>query len=120
VRALRARLSEPTLERLWRRAGYPGRRPVRRAGRLTLERPCVIWAGPVGVDGYGRAPSGRRAHIEAHDEANGVPPAGYQRHHRCGVRLCVEPTHLVAIPRALHLRCHVWLQRDRWNRERAR
>jgi hypothetical protein len=116
----KARPSEPKLERLWRLAGFPARRRVRWARRLTLDEPCEVWTGPVGADGYGRAPSGRRAHIEAHDAAHGAPPKGYQRHHRCHNRLCVRPSHLVAIPLALHLRAHVWPQRDRWNRERAR
>lgn len=73
---------------------------------------CVLWKGGTNGHGYGRHGStinGRRqplAHVIAWERENGPVPAGMQIHHTCGVRLCVNTAHLIALTIAQHNAAH--------------
>ena len=63
---------------------------------------CWEWAGKryAGKYGYGRARVGDRVpavHRLAWELAHGPIPAGMHLFHRCGVRLCVRPDHMVVV-----------------------
>jgi HNH endonuclease len=61
---------------------------------------CWVWTGAQAAHGYGQYSVGR-AHIMAHRYAyivsRGPVPAGHQITHSCGVRLCMNPDHLMAM-----------------------
>ena len=63
---------------------------------------CWIWTAAKGAEGYGRVGiPGRRtalAHRVAYEDTNGPIPDGLQIDHICGVRACVNPEHLRAVP----------------------
>ena len=48
----------------------------------------------------------KRAAVVAYEEAYGPVPPGHVVHHTCENQWCVEPTHLVAITSAEHIRLH--------------
>lgn len=61
---------------------------------------CWLWTGFVNNQGYGRIKLGRKvsalyAHRVAVLLSGRDIPAGMIVHHRCGVRRCVNPDHLV-------------------------
>lgn len=67
--------------------------------------PCLIW--PYGVrNGYGkvdiRRGDTRSVHIVIYEDAFGPVPIGKELDHACEVRVCAEPTHLVALTKAEH------------------
>jgi hypothetical protein len=70
--------------------------------RLPLARPCKLWTGCTDKDGYGRKcheGCNRFAHRLAYCEAHGLALddiKGMVIRHKCDVRNCIEPTHLVA------------------------
>jgi len=67
--------------------------------------PCRIWAGGKSSNHYGIAShEGRRVRVHrlAFQSHGGRILAGFIVHHRCHHRLCWEPTHLQAIPRAVN------------------
>lgn len=61
---------------------------------------CILWEGHIGKrDGYGKA-SGRGAHRQAWEKANGPIPKGMWVDHICRVRACVNVKHLrIVTPR---------------------
>lgn len=64
---------------------------------MSLEKPCLPYAGRIRADGYGSARKGKLAHRVAYCTALGLPEsaiAGVFIRHRCDNRCCVEPTHL--------------------------
>lgn len=80
---------------------------------------CLLWTGAVNSRGYGcvmRCAHGYLAHRIAYADAVGPIPAGYQIHHRCRTRLCVNPLHLEAISPREHQR----LDRTKLNVEQVR
>lgn len=70
---------------------------------------CVLWTGSVLHNGYPvmhlRVPGGKR-HMAAHrwlwEHMNGPLADGIDVDHVCHVKLCVNPAHLRAIPRAVN------------------
>lgn len=73
------------------------------------ETPCKIWLGSVDKHGYPRISRGKKkvkAHREAFEVACGPIPAGHDVHHRCEVKLCVEPLHLQALTPEAHKALH--------------
>jgi hypothetical protein len=78
---------------------------------------CVLWGGPFYATGYGRAYinstgyghcNGRcvLAHRLAYEEAHGPIPEGYQVHHTCGTRGCVNPEHMELLDVQSHAGAH--------------
>jgi uncharacterized UBP type Zn finger protein len=67
---------------------------------------CILWPGSRMAGGYGAGPRGVLAHRHVWTEHFGPIPKGYVVHHVCGVRACVNPAHLQAMPRAEHGRLH--------------
>lgn len=72
---------------------------------------CWIWLRSKDAQGYGRLHSNgahfdQRAHREYYRRANGPIPDGWHVHHKCGVRLCVNPAHLEATSPTDHFMEH--------------
>lgn len=61
------------------------------------ETGCLIWRGRVDDNGYGKRGSAW-AHRLAYEASNGPIPPGWDVDHLCRIPLCVEPTHLEAVP----------------------
>ena len=70
-----------------------------------FESPCWVWQLHVDKRGYPRVTRGGvklKAHRVAFEDAFGSVPAGHDVHHRCGVKLCVNPEHLEALTPVAH------------------
>jgi hypothetical protein len=70
---------------------------------------CQLWQGPVLDTGYGRVqmrPRWKTAHVVAWEKVNGPVPRGYQVHHACGTKLCVNVAHLILVTVAQHAMLH--------------
>lgn len=66
------------------------------------ESGCWIWHGKSGTGGYGQvhiygARASTQAHRLSYELFVGCIQHGLQIHHKCGVRLCVNPEHLQAM-----------------------
>lgn len=71
--------------------------------RRTVVEPgkgCWLWQGHVGTHGYGTVRSNRK-HYQVHRLAyillTGELPEGSVVHHKCGVKVCINPAHLQAV-----------------------
>jgi hypothetical protein len=69
---------------------------------------CWLWLKSFDSNGYGRIwVSADRCHEMAHrvyyQRFVGSIRDGYELHHRCGERACVNPEHLVEVTRARHM-----------------
>jgi HNH endonuclease len=60
---------------------------------------CILHEGTRKGLGYG-AVGHEYAHRVAYRKAYGEIPEGHLVHHTCGIKLCVNPDHLVALPNA--------------------
>jgi len=70
-----------------------------------LDSPCEVVAGPArnyATVWVGGGKTYVYAHRKAYEEAHGPIPEGYDVHHVCGVKRCVNSEHLEAIPHAEH------------------
>ena len=69
---------------------------------------CVLWTGPLSVDGYGitqqKDDRGRMAHRVVWELAQGPIAMGLQIDHLCRVRSCVNTAHLEPVTVAVNLR----------------
>lgn len=54
---------------------------------------CWLWLGAVQSSGYGNTSKGL-AHRVMYEQEVGLIPAGAQVQHKCGVKICINPTHL--------------------------
>lgn len=92
----------------------PARKDVRWAEEdRGFESPCWVWQLAADVHGYGKVSRGGqrlKAHRLAYEDAYGSIPIGHDVHHRCEVKLCVNPAHLQALTPVAHGRLHglVW------------
>lgn len=88
----------------------PTRRPLRVVVRWREEdrgyvTPCWVWQLGVDKRGYGKVTRGGvklKAHRVAYEDAHGPIPAGHDVHHRCEVKLCVNPDHLEPLTPVQH------------------
>ena len=71
---------------------------------------CWIWEGHINHAGYGRGHSQghgqQNAHRLVYQLLVGPIPVQHEVHHTCGVRSCVNPAHLVVMPRRAHAQHH--------------
>ena len=76
--------------------------------RVTHNEQCVLWTGHIAKDGYGRVNRDSRnrspqlAHRWAWEMLRGPIPDGYEIHHICGKRACVNTGHLQLVTRSEH------------------
>jgi len=66
---------------------------------------CRLWTGSTTADGYGKLSIDGRdeyAHRFAWESAHGPIPEGFDVHHRCRTRRCVNSSHLELLPHAEH------------------
>lgn len=66
---------------------------------------CWLWTGALNHSGYGEFHANGKSQISHRwffILQNGAVPAGFDLHHRCETRSCVNPSHLVPMPHSLH------------------
>jgi hypothetical protein len=66
---------------------------------------CIVWAGPL-THGYG-------PYRRAYRRRNGAVPRGHHIHHLCRNRRCIQPRHLVTIPKREHFILTFLVERGR-------
>lgn len=74
-----------------------------------FESLCWIWQLNLDHRGYGRVTvrgEKLKAHRVAYEDAVGQIPAGYEIHHRCEQKDCVNPAHLVPLTPEAHGQLH--------------
>ena len=70
---------------------------------------CWLWTAGCFSNGYGGFEidgKNKRAHIISWEIINGPVPKGYVLHHKCGVKNCVNPNHLLLMTDFEHLSLH--------------
>ena len=72
---------------------------------------CWLWQRYTSEDGYGiKGVGGKKidkAHRVYYEQMRGPIPKGFEIHHLCGTRSCVNPEHLEAVTREQHRRRHM-------------
>ena len=61
---------------------------------------CILWTGPMSGE-YGWAGTDR-AHVVVYERERGPVPKGFELHHRCKTKRCINLDHLEPITRAEH------------------
>lgn len=82
------------------------------------ENGCLEWTGPISNTGYGRMfydGNRTRAHRAVFIHNKGPLQKGYDVHHICENRICVEITHLQCLSKSDHSKTHP-KKRDRYGR----
>lgn len=68
---------------------------------MPYESPCKLWDKALSPKGYGVCRHGnvmRLAHTVAYEIRFGAIPPGFDVHHQCNNRSCINTDHLIAIP----------------------
>lgn len=71
---------------------------------------CLEWEGSIGKNGYGRLSVGGKrvgAHRATYEAQYGPIPQGWDVHHECKNKTCVNPHHLLAMPKGTHTSHHM-------------
>jgi hypothetical protein len=73
---------------------------------------CWLWNRARRPDGYGVVwdrvgKKLKRAHVFMWEKINGPVPFGKELHHTCSTTSCINPSHLIAVSRASHVRLDV-------------
>lgn len=87
----------------------PRKRSIFRRIEVDPETDCWLWTGSTFPSGYGQIMIGHknfRVHRVLWEYVNGKVPTGYELHHACEVRRCVNPEHLALVTRKEHVRIH--------------
>ena len=66
---------------------------------------CILWEGHVNTKGYGNS-HGKMVHRRSYEREYGPVASTHVVHHLCGVKRCVNPEHLVSMPRGAHTTMH--------------
>ena len=66
---------------------------------------CRVWLGTMIRGGYGWF-NNKRAHVLFWEIDNGPVPNGYELHHKCNVKLCVNPDHLAPLTKGEYNTIH--------------
>jgi len=69
--------------------------------------PCWVWKLSTSTSGYGKFSFNNqyyKAHVWIWEFLNGKKPKGYDLHHECELRICVNPEHLELLTRKEHIR----------------
>ena len=75
---------------------------------------CHLWRGRVDDDGYPIVWRGRypvKAYLLAYEAKYGPIPEGKRYHHRCLVRLCINPLHALITTQSHNLQLRTWRAR---------
>lgn len=113
LRAEKARLARR--RRGLRKAGRKMLPPIERFWTLALPEPnsgCWIWTGFLLPNGYGRFGGGGKygptllAHRFSYEHFVGPIGDGYEVHHTCQTRCCVNPEHLRTVTHREHMAEH--------------
>lgn len=67
---------------------------------------CWIWIGKITNRGYGVTAEGTHAHRYVYWLYNGKKNTKLDHHHKCHVKLCVNPAHIKLLSRKKHLTRH--------------
>jgi hypothetical protein len=80
---------------------------------------CWLWLGPMYQNGYGyyseargTKPRNVSAHAASYVRYRGPIPVGFEVHHKCRCKACVNPYHLELILSSDHKRKHASEHRD--------
>ena len=69
---------------------------------------CWMWKLRLDKDGYAQVKfkpyRGKKAHRVSYINTYGEIPEGFEIDHKCGIRHCVNPDHLQALPRKDHMK----------------
>lgn len=71
---------------------------------------CWLWLRGHSSTGYGTVYIDRKsygAHVASWELVHGPVPKGFIVHHKCAVRLCVNPEHLELLTRSQHHKLHL-------------
>lgn len=85
---------------------HDGPRPSYLEDQLTE---CWICTGALQGNGY-RMINGRPAHRYAYEQVHGEVPRGFQVHHMCLRRDCINPDHMIVVSPKDHARIHSFLR----------
>lgn len=85
--------------------------PFRFWSKVIKTESCWVWTAGQYATGYGLYSvmhwPHRAHHVAWEAVGRGTVPTGYNLHHRCGNRLCVNPDHLELMLHGDHSRMHV-------------
>src|ERR1700745_414332 len=96
----------------------------RKPGYEKRRNGCWIWTGTINDRGYGRI-TVDHVHMPAthwvwEKTGKGLVPGGWELHHQCDERSCVNPEHLLCLTIAEHRKREAEKRRERFGAEKLR
>lgn len=80
--------------------------PRLKVGFKIIEGDCWIWTGAPNKDGYGQRNNKLATHYLWKLTTGQAVPPGYDLHHLCSNKMCVNPDHLQLLTKIEHRRWH--------------